>query len=217
MHILLTYRNATASILEKVAEEAKQDIATCCTKERHRPFTMNKEYLKRKEENLTAYAVLRHKDATTGLPSCLGSSVFRLQDGSGALRTFSATDDNLVTVLSAYGVHLSSPTQLARIHADEFDAELDVISHVAAYFDIASTRIIDNIPQLFETMFASKFAHELEERLTTDLKLLGTGGLDRCKRYVRDEPDIQFRRDTLSRERKILKEALATIDRFYNS
>jgi hypothetical protein len=108
-------------------------------------------------------------------------------------------------------------THLARIHADEYDAELEVISHVAAYFDIASTRIIDSIPQLFETMFASRFAQELEERLTIDLKLLGDGGVDRCKKYVRDEPDIQFNRDKLLREKKILKEALATIDRFYNS
>jgi hypothetical protein len=176
---------------------------------------MNKEYYTRKEQNLTAYALLRHQNTSIGVPST--SSAFRLLDGTGNPRSYPATEENLVTVLSAYGIRLSSLTHLARIHADEYDAELEVISHVAAYFDIASTRIIDSIPQLFETMFASRFAQELEERLTIDLKLLGDGGVDRCKKYVRDESDIQFNRDKLLREKKILKEALATIDRFYNS
>jgi hypothetical protein len=92
---------------------------------------------------------------------------------------------------------------------------LDVIAHVAAYFDIASTRTIDNIPQLFESRFASKFVLRLEEDLVTKLNLFGEGGLERCRMYVRDEPDIQERRERLIREKKILEDALATIDRFY--
>jgi hypothetical protein len=119
-----------------------------------------------------------------------------------------------VTVLSAYGIRLSSLTQLARIHADEFDAELDVIAHVAAYFDVAATRTIDNIPQLFESAFASKFVLRMEE-LASKLKLVGEGGLERCRMYVRDEPDIQVKRDRLIREHRILEDGLATIERFY--
>ena len=183
-----------------------------CQMENHRPFTMNKEYLNRKEENLTAYTLLRHQNES-GLPYTTSGS-FRLQDGNGS-RSYSASEENLVTVLSAYGIHLTSLRQLARLHADEFDAELDVISHVSAYFDIASQRIIDDIPQVFETIFALRFFNELKDNLASDLKLVGDGGLENCKRYVRDEPDIQMTRDKFDRQRRILKDALDTVDHFY--
>ena len=196
-------------------QEVKDEIVQYGNKESHRPFTLNKEYLKRKEENLAAYALLRHRNTSPDLPfTSSSSSTFRLQDGTFS-RAYAATEENLVTVLSAYGIRLSSLTQLARIHADEFDAELDVIAHVAAYFDIASTRTIDNIPQLFESRFASKFVLRLEEELATKLNLFGEGGLERCRMYARDEPNIQVRRERLIREKKILEDALATIDRFY--
>jgi hypothetical protein len=111
-----------------------------------------------------------------------------------------------------YEIRLSSLTQLARIHADDFDTELNVIAHVAAYFDVAAIRTIDNIPQLFESAFASKFVLRMEE-LASKLKLVG--GLERCRMYVRDEPDIQVKRDRLIREHRILEDALKTIERFY--
>jgi hypothetical protein len=194
----------------------KGEILQYCHKESHRPFTLNKEYLKRKEDNLAAYALLRHRNTSPDPPfTSSSSSTFRLQDGNFS-RAYAATEENLVTVLSAYGIRLSSLTQLARIHADDFDAELDVIAHVAAYFDIAATRTIDNIPQLFESGFASKFVLRLEEELATKLKLVGEGSLERCRMYVRDEPDIQVKRDRLVREQRILEDALATIDRFYD-
>ena len=202
--------------LEKASENVKQEISEYCKKEKHRPFTLNKEYQNRKEANLTANALLRNQNSSTGLPFTT-SGHFRLQDGATRMvHNYPATEENLITVLYAYGIQLPSLTQLARLHADEYDAELDVIAHVTAYFDIASTRVVDNIPQLFESSFASRFQQDLEENLAKRLKIMD-GGEARCRMYVRDEPLIQSRRENLMRDKKILRAALEKIDMFYQS
>jgi Dynamin GTPase effector domain len=180
--------------------------------ENHRPFTMNdKEYVKSQKERVTAFAVLRHGD---DLPST-GSSSFRLDDTNGVSRSYSSNEDNLLRVLSAYGIHLSSSKELARIRPDEYDAELEVISHVEAYFDMSSKRLIDDIPKVFETIFARNFGLDLAKVLTTDLELVGARGLDNCQRYVRDEPDVQSTRDSLSRHLDILVKAVETVSRLF--
>jgi Dynamin GTPase effector domain len=183
--------------------------------ENHRPFTLNKQYLNIKEECVTTFALMRHGRSSSGLLPCATEGNFKLTDASGNPRTYPASEENLVTVLSAYGIHLSSLKQLSRIHEDEYDAELDVISHVTAYFDVSSKRIIDDIPKLFETIFALDFGQELEKHLAKNLKLVEDGGVGTCKRYIRDEPDIQSKRDDLSRHHQILKTALDTVDGFF--
>jgi len=203
----------TNQILDNAAQKTLEEIRSYCRMENHRPFTMNvAEYLKAKEERVTAFALDRHKNAP--LPSTNGGT-FRLEDTSGASRVFSANEDTLLRVLSSYGIHLSSSKELVRIHADENDAELGVISHVVAYFDISSKRLIDDIPKVFETMFARDFGVELRQVLTTNLKLVGAPGLDNCQRYIRDEPDVQAMRNNLTRQQDILVKALDTVSRFF--
>jgi len=110
---------------------------------------------------------------------------------------------------------LSSLKQLARIHHDDYDEELEVISHITAYFDISSKRLIDDVPKLFETVFAFDLGQELERNLAMNLNLIGDGGVENCKRYIQDEPDVQFKRDELIRQEGILKSALRTVDQFH--
>jgi len=181
---------------------------------------MNKpEYMKAKEKNVTAFATARRlrpaSDTSDGIPVCLSSGSFTVIETNGTSRYFPATEDNLLRVLSAYGHHLSSSKELVRLHNDEYQAELDVISHVAAYFDVSSKRLIDDMPQVFETVFAAGFGDELSKSLTTKLKLVGEQGLESCARYVRDEPDIEAKRHDLTRVRNILDKTKETIDRFF--
>jgi hypothetical protein len=181
--------------------------------ENHRPFTMNiPEYVHAKGDRGTDFALARHKNKQQPLPN---GDLFRLPDTTGASRSFRATEEVLLCVLSAYGIHMSSSKELVRIYQDEYDAELEVISHVAAYFDVASKRVIDDIPKLFETVFARDFGLELGRMLTADLKLVGPGGLDNCARFIRDELDVQAKRDDLNRQQDILVKALDTVSRFF--
>jgi hypothetical protein len=102
-----------------------------------------------------------------------------------------------------------------RIYVDEYQAELNVISHVIAYFDISSKRLIDDIPKIFESIFARKFGLKLKESLTTKLELVGDGSLELCSRYIKDEDNIQIQREDLTRQQEILIKALRTVDRFF--
>jgi hypothetical protein len=197
--------------LEEAAENTRKEITSYCDMEGHRPFTLNKQYLAMKEEWLTAFALRRHQNTTNSETS----RSFKLIDSAGTPRSFPASEGNLVSVLSAYGIHVSSVKQLARIHEDEYDAELEVISHITAYFDIASKRIVDDIPKVFERIFAYNFGRELDKYLAKNLTLVGDGGVENCKRYIRDEPHIQSRRDELIRQKDILKKAISTVESFH--
>jgi hypothetical protein len=209
---MLTVSAATNEILDKTREIARREIRLSCRKESHRPFTMNKaEYNKTKEGNVTAFAALRHRAPL----SPAERTSFTLMDANGISRSYPATEENLLKVVAAFGFHLSSSKDLVRLNDDECQAELDVISHVVAYFDIASRRLIDEIPQVFETVFAREFGENLNKVLTTKLNLVGEKGLDNCARYIRDEPDIEAKRARLTRMRKILDKARETIERFY--
>ena len=202
-------------MLEKTADLTRDQIQLYCSMENLRPFTMNvAEYLKLKEDRTTAFALVRHSNSSA-TASMSSATTFRLADIGGVVRIFHANEENLLSILSDYGVRISSTKQLARINSDDYDAELSVISHVAAYFDLSSKRIVDDIPKVFETVFARDFGQGLSMTLKTTLKLVGERGVENCGRYVRDEPDIQSKRDDLTRQQEILKKALDTVHRFF--
>ena len=207
-------------MLENTAGTTREEIQLSCSKENHRPFTMNKmEYMNVKDQNLTTFATARQRkpaaETTEGLTCATGIGSFTVHETNGTARYFPATEENLLRVLTAYGYHLSSSKELVRLHNDEYQVELDVISHVAAYFEVSSKRLIDDMPQVFETVFAAGFGQELSNSLITKLNLVGDRGLESCARYVRDEPDIEARRQDLTRIRHILDKTKETIERFF--
>jgi Dynamin GTPase effector domain len=206
---------AVTELLEKAAEGTRRQIKDYCLTETNRPFTLNSDYLPSKERFRTEFAIARNSDSgRDGKPR---QESFQLVDTNGATRYFSTNDRTLFTVLAAFGVHISDITQLVRIHTDAYEPELDVGAHVMAYFDIASKRIIDDIPTLFETKFALNFAADLSKNLHPKLRLVGEDGFEVCKRYVCDEPSTQKKRDDLTRHIGILKEAEETVIRFHTS
>jgi hypothetical protein len=107
--------------------------------------------------------------------------------------------------------------QLDRLYdPDEYEAELTVISEVLAYFEIASKRIIDVMPMLFETRLAVNFEEDIRKTLAAKLGLVGEFGLENCLRYAVDEPDIRSKREDLNRQKEILSNAFAIISQFYS-
>ena len=169
------------------------------------------EYLELKEKKLTEFLRRRHPDYSGKERGeiTLYNSFFQKS------QSYPATDENFARVLSAYNIPASSPEEIMCLYTDEYKAELDVLAHVAAYFAIASRRLIDDIPIVFEREFALKFGEYLSDNLTTDLKLLGEAGVVNCQIFVRDEPHIEVRRAYLVRVLGILDEAKERIDRFF--
>ena len=155
---------------------------------------------------------MRHGD--NPLPSIDGHT-FILEDRHGSFREFNATETTLLRVLGHFGLHLSSAKELVRIYVDEYQAELNVIAHVIAYFDISSKRLIDDVPKIFESVFARKFGLKLKDSMTTKLDLVGDGSLEVCLRYIKDEDNVQIQRTDLTRQQEILIKAMDTVERFF--
>jgi hypothetical protein len=103
----------------------------------------------------------------------------------------------------------------ACIGTDKYHAELDVISHVTTYYDISSKRLIDDISQVFETIFAKDFGLDIGKCLTKTLNLVGPRGVENCERYIQDESDVHAKREGLLRQRGILDNILATLDKSF--
>ena len=121
-------------------------------------------------------------------------------------------EDVLLSLLAAQGYHVSSAKHLARLHdPDEFDAELDVMARVLAYFEISSRRIVDVMPMIFESALVCNFADELQKTMTSDLKLIGEFGFENCRIYGKDEPDIQVKRQEYRKHEEILTDAILII------
>ena len=208
----LTVSTTVADIFGIIVKTARKDIHLCCWKELHRPFTMEKEeYIKLKERKRNELLRSRHPKAVDEVLR----PTFNLSDFNSVSRSFPATNQNLSKVLASYGIYVSSPTELICLSTDKYHAELDVMAHVAAYFVISSRRFIDDIPRVFETVFASNFGERLTKNLVKDLNLVGETGVVNCQRFVRDEPHIEEKRDRLIRTLGILDKAKETIDRFF--
>jgi len=200
------------SILERISKRTQEKLIESCKMENHRPFTMNGTYLQTKNDNF--YSCLATRRGPDG--------DMKFDDGNLTVVDIykkqvyiQKTEKFLLDTLSAYGVHISSAKKLMRIHEDEFEAEMEVVAHVLTYFDIASKRLIDGVPMIFETIFAKGFSVELEKNLIVDLNLVGEGALANCARYVKDDPNIQTRRNELERKQEILHEAARMVDHFF--
>jgi len=209
---MLILRTSINENFRKFVDLARKEIHVSCLKEWHRPFTMMKsEYIELKEKKRNEFLRQRHPQTADGA----SRPQFSLIDYTQSTRTFPATNENLSKVLASFGIYVNSPTDLICFSTDKYLAELDVMAHVAAYFVVSSRRFVDDIPRVFETVFASDFGKHLRENLIKDLNLVGETGMANCQRFVRDEPHIEEKRERLIRTLGILDKAKETIDRFF--
>ena len=186
--------------------------------ERNRPFTMNHNgYGVATEEFVIEFAHARAQGYTTLKSS--SSSTHTIKDIYGTSHSITAKgvgEDVLLSLLVANGYHVSSAKQLARLHDPDFyETELEVISQVLAYFQIASRRIIDVMPMIFETVFARDFGDEIQKELTSSLKLVGDFGLENCAKFAREEREVQVKREDLNKRKEILSRAVMVVHQFY--
>jgi hypothetical protein len=201
------------TILKKIAEKTRQQIKLICELEANRPFTFSHErFSVSRGQHMTEFAHYRNQKNSS---ACISRTSHTIRDGSGNFQSISQnaiTEDVLVGHLYAKGYKITDSKQLARLHGpDEYEIELTVISDVWAYFDIASKRIMDIMPMLFEVVFARDVGRELQNVLTSDLKLVDDQGVQTCERYTRDDEDVHQSRVKLTEEKRILLKALGIL------
>lgn len=213
---LIHYRQVTEKVIKRTAEDTKSKIRFYCKMERCRPFTLSHDlYKTRKADIKLEQADMRNKRNESGVAFSLSTQTI-LKDQAGNTHSVSSrsggSDNVLLGLLLDKGYPITTLKQLACLHnLDQYDAELDVISRVVAYFEISSTRIIDVMPMIFETSFVSDVAYELRKVLISDLELILEHGFETCKKYVKDEPDIQSKRADYKRLSDILSDAMSVI------
>jgi len=196
--------------MKKIAEKTRDQIDLICDMETHRPFTMSRgRIVSARDESMMS--LVHHRNDTN--PSArISRTSHTTRDRNGVYNHISQdqiTDDVLIGHLSSKGVHISDIKQLARLHGpDEYEDELMVISKVHAYFAVATERMVDIVPMIFEVVFARDFGRELRKVLAQDLNLTGEKGVENCARYTEDAKDVHLQRVKLTEDKSILFKAL---------
>lgn len=197
-------------MMKKIAERTRVQIKLICELESNRPFTMNHErFTLSHGESMIDFA--HHRNQRNSSVNIARTS-HTIRDTYGTYSSISQdgiSDDALIGHLAVKGYRISDTRQLALLHGpDEYETELSVISDVWAYFDIASKRMIDIMPMVFEVVFAREFGRELRNVLTSELKLVGKVGTETCAMYTQDAEDVHQKRAKLTEDEFILLHAL---------
>jgi len=170
-------------------------------------------------EDLVNEFALARVESYSDTPTPAPSLTHQIRDIYGGCRAVTAKGvgkDVLFSLLVESGYRVPSAKQLARLRdPDNYEAELEVISQVLAYFELSSQRIMDVMPMIFETVFARDFADEIRKELTSSLRLVGDFGLENCAKFAKEEPDIQLRREDLMARKEILSQAVMVVHQFY--
>ena len=197
-------------VMMKIAERTRDQIMVIYELETNRPFTLShKRFSLSRREYIIDFIHYRNQSNSSAR---ISRTIHTMRDGSGNFRSISqdeVSDDVLVGHLYSKGYKISDRKQLARLHEpDEYETELTVVSDIWAYFDIASNRVIDIMPMIFEVLFARGSGRELHKVLTSELKLVGDQGPENCARYAQDAENTHWKRVKLTDHKNILLQAL---------
>src|SRR2546430_1550099 len=163
--------------MQDAADETRKQVELMCRFEKSRPMTQNSDiFLSSKEEHMLNFLY----DRTESHEHNLRASVI-IQDPSTRRRRYLSHEqltqdafcNQVMSDLTAHGIPVTNPKQLARLQPrDEYETEIHLISAVLAYFEIASMRVIEVMPMIFEVVYLEGFEEGLRRRLTEKLRLM---------------------------------------------
>lgn len=96
---------------------------------------------------------------------------------------------------------------LQSVPQDPFEEEIQIMSKVVAYLDIATKRIVDSIAMMIRTGFVNDFAEELRTNLEKKLNLT----VEQSARFALDDPDVRHARSELAAQKAVLVNALTKL------
>lgn len=203
--------------MQDAADATRKQVELICRFEKSRPITQNSDrFLSSKEEHMTNFLYDR-----TGFHEHNLRASFMIQDPVTRRRRYLSHEqlsqhafwNQVMSDLTAQGIQVTNPKQLARLQPrDEYETEIHLISAVLAYFEIASMRVIEVMPMIFEVVYLEGFEEGLRRRLTEKLKLMdGRDGQEICERYATENDEAEEKRRTLDRKRMVLREAMGIL------
>ena len=193
--------------MKAAAESTRNQIELICSLEKNRAFTMNLQEFSISQEGHKLEYIHYRNDNNSPRRGIRATNTIR--DKAGFFQSLShneVADELIMSQLTAKGIIITDPKQLALLYPrDECDSELDVISAVDAYFEIASKRLTDFMPMIFEVVFIQELVKRLRHALTLQLKLADDlEAAKTCRRYAREDEDIHEKRMKVTAEREVL-------------
>lgn len=92
-------------------------------------------------------------------------------------------------------------------YSDGSEAELVVLSHVRAYFDISSKRIIETVPMICDTSLSLNLTSQLQSSFIKELGLVGPSSSENSERFLQEDPDLKEKKQRLRRNAEIINRA----------
>jgi len=199
--------------MQDASDETRREMELMCKFEKSRPITQNSDtFFSLKEEHLLNFLYDRTQFGEHNLRAS-----FMIQDPVTRRRRYLSHEqlsqhafwNQVMSDMTAYGIQITNPKQLARLQPrDEYDTEIHLISAVLAYFEIASMRIMEVMPMIFEVVYLEGFEEGLRRRLTKDLRLMDKEkGQEICERYATENDETQGKIRTLGEKRRVLMAA----------
>ncbi|KAI0067648.1 hypothetical protein BV25DRAFT_1834706 [Artomyces pyxidatus] len=174
-----------------------------------RPFTLNTHTLADyKEKFLTYYKGCRQNSEHGVLIKALDT----YKPHSGASQTgvtvFQGGMPKIMAGLAEIGLGGTKPSDLPKLlPADPFDPALEIMANVRAYFQVASKRFIDNVPQAVDFDYIDGMKRELLDVLYRDIIRDDSDVRVRCRELLREAPALSTRREELEGKRDRLEKA----------
>ncbi|OBZ65814.1 Interferon-induced GTP-binding protein Mx [Grifola frondosa] len=166
-----------------------------------RPRTLNEHYYADyREKFLAYYKGCRAQSNDAPLIGMLHSS--RVSGNDVVTR--------IMTGLTELGMHDVQPSDLPKLlPADPYDAAIEIMAGVRAYYQVAYKRFVDNIPMAIdhELILSMDRDQALEKALRMGLGIGGADGSLRCAEYLQEPPTIANRREELQKKKARLHTA----------
>ena len=199
--------------MQEAADETHKQMELMCRFEKSRPITQNDDmFLSSKEEHMINFLYDRTQFHEHNL-----RATFTIQDPATRRRRYISHEqlsqhaflNQVMSDLTAQGIQVTNPKQLVRLQPrDEYETEIHLISAVLAYFEIASMRVIEVMPMIFEVVYLEGFEERLRRRLTEKLKLMDKReGQEICTRYATENDETQEKMRTLTEKQSVLMAA----------
>ncbi|KIP03166.1 hypothetical protein PHLGIDRAFT_253634 [Phlebiopsis gigantea 11061_1 CR5-6] len=116
--------------------------------------------------------------------------------------------------LAKIGLH-ATPADLAKLLPhDAYEEELTLMAETSAYFCVASTRVVDDIPCVIDHGLLDALARDMHGALVAGLALAGPGADARAARYLTEHPQVVAERTRLTQKRARLEAALQALRAF---
>ncbi|EMD32895.1 hypothetical protein CERSUDRAFT_76970 [Gelatoporia subvermispora B] len=173
-----------------------------------RPMTLNDHYyMEYRNKCLAHYKSQRPHHSNMALNNVLRSY-------STTNNTSPSTEHQAVSkIMSAFSelnIYGIDPVDLARVlPSDPYEAAIEIMASVRAYFQVAYKRFIDNIPIAIDQdlVLGLDRSHQLERKLRKGLGLNGPDAYQICEEFLREPEDVSLRRDELRKKKERLAKA----------